>query len=112
MKRRTHLKKEVEAALGYAEANGWRVVPGNGSGHAWGRMYCPYNDAECRCGEFCIISIWSTPRSAGNHARILMRVVENCTTHRQKVVSLRAFSEMKQREQEQKQEQTWNTPSL
>ena len=46
------------------------------------RSYCPYNDAECRCGEFCITSVWSTPKNPGNHARALRRVVDNCTTHR------------------------------
>ena len=45
-------------------------------------MYCPYNDEECRCGEFCITSVWSTPKNPGNHARALRRVVDNCTTHR------------------------------
>jgi hypothetical protein len=80
--RSKHSKKEVEDALGYAEANGWRVVPGGA--HAWGRIYCPYNDAECRCGEFCITSVWSTPKNAGNHAKALRRVVDNCTTNRSK----------------------------
>jgi hypothetical protein len=47
-----------------------------------GRMYCPYNDRECRCGEFCITSIWSTPRNAVSHARLLQRVVDNCTTRK------------------------------
>ncbi len=83
MTRGTHSKKEVEEALAYAESFGWRVK-GGGKGHAWGKMYCPYNDAECRCGEFCITSVWSTPKNPGNHARLLKRVVENCTTHRQK----------------------------
>jgi hypothetical protein len=83
MTRGTHSKKEVENALAYAEALGWRVKSG-GKGHAWGKMYCPYNDSECRCGEFCITSVWSTPRNPGNHARLLRRVVDNCTTHRQK----------------------------
>lgn len=36
MTRPRHSKKEVEAALVYAEANGWRVEPA--SGHAWGNM--------------------------------------------------------------------------
>lgn len=67
MKRRVHSKQEVEEALKYAEKNGWRVDAGGS--HAWGKIYCPYNDQECRCGEFCIASIWSTPRNAGNHAR-------------------------------------------
>jgi len=45
-------------------------------------MYCPYNDEECRCGEFCITSIWSTPKNPGNHARALRRVVDNCSRQR------------------------------
>lgn len=44
-------------------------------------MKCPYNDKECRCGEFCRASIWSTPKSPTNHARQIRRVVDNCTTH-------------------------------
>jgi hypothetical protein len=45
-------------------------------------MYCPYDDPECRGGEFCIASIWSTPRNPGNHARQLRRVVDNCAIRR------------------------------
>ncbi|MBP0592482.1 hypothetical protein J8I87_22640 [Paraburkholderia sp. LEh10] len=97
MNRRIHSKKEVESALGYAEANGWRVVPGTGTGHAWGRMYCTYNDSECRCAEFCITSIWCTPRNAFGHARTLRRIVENCAPHRHRVVSLRVIAEAKKR---------------
>ncbi len=78
MARAAHAKKEVEDALKHAEANQWRVVVGGS--HAWGRIYCPYNDDECRCGEFCITSVWSTPKNPGNHARALRRVVDNCTT--------------------------------
>lgn len=80
MRRARHPKKDVEEAIRYGEAKGWRVEVG--ASHAWGRIYCPYNDGECRCGEFCITSIWSTPRSPGNHARQLRRVVDNCTTQR------------------------------
>lgn len=29
-------------------------------------------------GEFCISSIWSTPRNAENHAKQIRRVVDNC----------------------------------
>ena len=81
MVRPSHPKKEVEEALRHAEGQGWRVEVGGS--HAWGRIYCPYNDEECRCGEFCITSVWSTPKNPGNHARALRRVVDNCTTHRQ-----------------------------
>lgn len=80
MSRPRHPKKEVENALQYAETHGWRVEAC--SGHAWGRMYCPYNDDECRCGEFCIASIWSSPRNAVTHARQLRRVVDHCAVFR------------------------------
>lgn len=75
--RSRHPRKEIEAALAYAEASGWRIELARG--HAWGRMYCPWNSHDCRCGEFCISSIWSTPRDADVHARQLRRVVANCT---------------------------------
>jgi hypothetical protein len=76
MRRAKHPRKEVEQALRYAESQGWRVVVGGS--HAWGRMYCPYNWANCRHGEFCIRSIWSTPRNAGDHAQDLQRAIDNC----------------------------------
>ncbi len=60
MARPAHPKKEIEEALRHAEGQGWRIEVGGS--HAWGRVYCPYNDEECRCGEFCITSVWSTPR--------------------------------------------------
>jgi len=80
MTRCPHPDKDVDAALKHAEAHGWYIR--RRGGHAWGRMYCPCNDSECRCGEFCITSIWSTPRNPGHHARALRRVVDNCARHR------------------------------
>jgi hypothetical protein len=80
MARSSHPNKEVEKALRVAEENGWRIV--RGGSHAWGKIYCPNNDAECRCGEFCITSIWSTPRNPDNHAKALLRVVLHCSSHR------------------------------
>ena len=50
MKRRIHPNKDIEAALSYAECQGWQVRPGGA--HCWGKMYCPWNDRACRCGEF------------------------------------------------------------
>ena len=47
-----------------------------------GKMYCPFNDPNCRCGEHCITSIWSTPRNAMNHARHLERIVDKCAATR------------------------------
>ncbi len=77
MGRRKHSKKEIEQALVYAESHGWRIDVGGG--HAWGKMFCPLNDQQCRCGEFCITSIWSTPKSPINHAKQIRRVVDNCS---------------------------------
>jgi hypothetical protein len=77
MARTRHPKKEVEAAVRYAEDSGWRVSVGGS--HAWGKLYCPYNDAECRGGRFCIACIWSTPKNPGSHSQLLRRVVDNCT---------------------------------
>lgn len=82
MTRTKHPQKDVEAALAHAEAQGWRIEIGGA--HAWGKMYCPYNDEECRCGIHCITSIWSTPKNPGNFAKALRRVVDNCTSHRKK----------------------------
>lgn len=80
MARRTHPKPDIEAALRYVEQNGWRVEIGGS--HAWGKIYCPYNDKDCRCGTYCISSIWSTPKNAGNHAKQIRRTVDNCTNHK------------------------------
>ena len=76
MVRKKHPKKEIEKALKYAEDNAWNVEVGGS--HAWGKIYCPYNAKECRCGEFCVTSIWSTPKNADNHAKQIYRVVDNC----------------------------------
>ncbi len=80
MTRKSHPKQEIEDALRYAESHGWRVDVGGS--HAWGKIKCPYNDKECRCGEFCIASIWSTPKNSGNHAKQIKRVVDNCSTRK------------------------------
>ncbi|AGL86670.1 hypothetical protein [Pseudomonas protegens] len=77
MARATHPKKDIEMALRYAEWQGWRIEVGGG--HAWGWIYCPYNNEVCRCGEFCITSVWRTPKNPTQHARALCRVIDNCT---------------------------------
>ena len=79
MRRAKHPRKEVEQALRYAEMHGWCVEVGGS--HAWGRMYCPYNREDCRNGDLCITSIWSTPRNTEEHARWLQRAVDNCVIY-------------------------------
>jgi hypothetical protein len=80
MSRQSHPHKDIENALKYAEEHGWRIEVGGG--HCWGKIYCPYNDKECRGGIFCISSVWSTPRNPGNHAKQIKRVVDNCTVNK------------------------------
>lgn len=85
MGRAKHPDKEIEEALRHAEEHGWLIEVGGS--HAWGRMYCPYDDPQCRCREFCITSIWSTPKNAGNHARQLKRIVDNCAVRKRKAAA-------------------------
>jgi len=71
MARPSHPNKHIEAAVAYAELNGWRVTISGG--HAWAKLYCAFADREG-----CIISVWSTPRNAENHARAIIRAVDRC----------------------------------
>lgn len=72
MARARHPKKEIEGALRDAEAAGWTVTA-TPSGHRWGVI---------RCGETnrsgCQMSIWSTPRNTGIHARQVRRFIARC----------------------------------
>lgn len=77
MPRQKHPNKAIEAALRYAEENGWTIEK-SGRGHCWGQMLCPKNSTACRNGIHCRQSIWSTPRVPENHARDLVKVVDKC----------------------------------
>lgn len=76
MSRRRHPNKDIEEAVRYAETHGWLVKIT--TGHAWGQIRCPENSKECRCGNFCVTSINTTPRNPANHAKQIKRVVDNC----------------------------------
>jgi hypothetical protein len=78
----SHPNKEIAEAIQYAKKNGWKIK--EGGAHAWGKMYCPHNSQECRCGEFCIQSIWSTPKNPQNHAKLIKRVVDHCLFNQEK----------------------------
>jgi hypothetical protein len=71
MARSRHPNKEIEAAVGYAESKGWRVVVGGS--HAWGFLYCPH-----RARDGCRLHVWSTPRDPFAHAKDLRRGIDNC----------------------------------
>lgn len=72
MPRRRHPKKEVEEALTEAEGVGWTVEP-TAAGHRWGVIRCPESSREG-----CELSIWSTPRNVGNHAKQIRRAIARC----------------------------------
>lgn len=76
MTRSRHPKKEIEEAVLYAESRGWTCFKGHS--HCWGLLRCPYNESDCRCGEFCQLSVWSTPRVPENEARKIRRAVDGC----------------------------------
>ena len=67
-----HQNKHISAALKEAEEAGWRIERRKGSGHAWGRMYCPYGHPECA------VTIYGTPRTPEYHAEALRRAVRRC----------------------------------
>jgi len=71
MARPRHPNKEIEEAVRYAENLGWTVEMSNG--HAWGHLLCPHHTPDG-----CIVSVWSTPKNAQNHAKGIRRVVDRC----------------------------------
>jgi hypothetical protein len=66
-----HPNKEVQAALEYAEEQGWTVVKSK-KGHCWGVIRCPHGRGGCQK------SVWSTPRSPQTHAKSLRAFVDKC----------------------------------
>lgn len=73
---RKHQNKHIRACVDWAEKQGWAIT--EGKGHAFCILLCPWNSKECRCGEFCRISVWSTPRNPEAHAASLKRLIEKC----------------------------------
>jgi len=79
MTRKKHPNKEIEEVLKYAEVRNWRVE--NSNGHPFGQMYCPYSRSISTCEsseKWCRVSLWSTPKNTGSHARQLKKVVDRC----------------------------------
>jgi hypothetical protein len=76
MARKRHTSKEIETMIQELEALGWAVI--EGKGHAWGMLRCPNNSKECRCGEFCQMSVWSTPKNPQQFAKKLRQKALAC----------------------------------
>jgi hypothetical protein len=73
MSRPKHPNKAIEAAIQYAEFQGWHYSHAGNSSHAWGRLWCRKTG---RSG--CRMSIWSTPKVPENHAKQIRRQVDKC----------------------------------
>jgi hypothetical protein len=71
-----HPDKHIRAAIDDAISKGWRFEKSNG--HAFGKLLCPWNDDDCRCGVFCVLSVYSTPRNPEHHARTIRQKVVGC----------------------------------
>lgn len=67
MPRKRHTSKEIEGVLQELEKLGWKLIEEKGI--VWGILRCPANDQDCRCGEFCQMSVWSTPKTLSNTLR-------------------------------------------
>lgn len=66
-----HPNKEIQAALNFAESEGWAVLK-SPKGHCWGILRCPHGRGGCQK------SVWSTPRDPESHAKAIRRFVEKC----------------------------------
>ena len=78
MARKTHKIAEIESVIQYAENNGWTFKKPGKSAHAWGIIRCPFNDKDCRCGDYCQLSVWGTPKNPQNYAKKLRRQIDGC----------------------------------
>ena len=76
MPRKKHTSKEIEAVIQELEELGWDLI--EGKGHAWGILRCPANDKDCRCGEFCQMSVWSTPKISQQFAKRIRQKALAC----------------------------------
>ena len=76
MPRSKHRSKEIEAVVYELECLGWTTILGNG--HAWGIIRCPENSKDCRCGNYCQMSVWSTPKNPEQFTKNLRQKALTC----------------------------------
>jgi len=71
-----HPNKHIQAAIGYALSRGWTWVSPGDSAHCFCKLRCGNPKDEHRHHQ---MSVWSTPKSAENHARQIRRKVDQCS---------------------------------
>ena len=67
-----HPNKHIQAAIQYAEQHGWQIVQSGKSAHSFCRLCCLRGHSEHQ------MSVWSTPKSPENHAKQIIRKVNEC----------------------------------
>lgn len=67
-----HPNKHINMALLYAIKHGWKVVKSGKSAHSFCRLRCIKGHEEHQ------MSVWSTPRNPENHAKQILRKVDEC----------------------------------
>ena len=68
-----HPNKHIREALEYALENGWEVIETGKSAHAFCRIRCLLGHGEH------VMGVWSTPKNAENHAKQILRKVNQCS---------------------------------
>ncbi|MDN5679755.1 MAG: hypothetical protein L0G81_03845 [Ewingella sp.] len=73
---KAHPNKHIQAAIEYALTRGWVWVAPGSSAHCFCKLRCgnPLSDHRDHA-----MSIWSTPKSAENHAHQIVRMVNRCS---------------------------------
>jgi hypothetical protein len=85
-RRKSHPDRHIEAALRCVESHGWTVEKSaGGAAHPWGTVKCPYSRKSCRCGVFCRISIWGTPKNPESFAKKIRSAADKCVIPKQKL---------------------------
>ena len=69
---RYHTNKEINQAIQYAIEHGWHIVNSGKSSHSHCRLRCNFGHHEHQ------MSIWSTPKNPQNHAKQIIRKVDEC----------------------------------
>jgi len=70
-----HPHKHIQAAIDYALAKGWVWVAPGHSAHCFCRLRCGSPENQHQAHQ---LSVWSTPRSAENHAKQIKHKVDHC----------------------------------
>jgi len=69
----SHPNKHIREAMKFAQNNGWRFEKASARAHIYGTMYCPHSGRDG-----CRFRVYSTPSDPEEHARKLIREVEQC----------------------------------